>query len=191
MKSKCLEQYLLSKYGVDSIHNPDINKVEDISLNRVNDNIYQDYDFKDFEEFKKLKYMSLQNFKIKNYETNELGRCKKISAIQFSNCKFKSKSRLKGDLKLISFNNCKGFKIDYLGLIKNLEIIKFSNIRAVNLKSANYYLKNLQKAYFENVQIYNFGKLSKLKNLILVEVINCKWNKNSLKLFSNQTKIRE
>ena len=191
MKSNDLENYLLSKYNLNKIEDLDFDEVEEISLNKIDNNKVLDYDFKDFEEFRNLKYLSLQNFKIKNYETNELGRCKKISAIQFSNCKFKSKSRLKGDLKLISFNNCKGFKIDYLGLIKNLEIIKFSNIRAVNLKSANYYLKNLQKAYFENVQIYNFGKLSKLKNLILVEVINCKWNKNSLKLFSNQTKIRE
>lgn len=191
MKSKCLEQYLLSKYGVDSIDNLDINKIEEISLNRVNDNIYQDYDFKDFEEFKKLKYISLQNFKIKNYETNELNRCKNLSAIQFSNCKFKSKCRLKGTIKVISFNNCKGLKLRYLSLLKNLEVLKILNFRSINLKYINLNIKNLEKAYFENTIIYNFASLSKLKNLILVELVNCKWNRKSKELFSKDVQIEE
>lgn len=191
MKSKSLEEYLLSKYDVQKIEDLDLQKVEELVLNKLDINSENDYDFRDFEEFENLKYITLKNFKINNYETNELGRCKKLSAIQFSNCVFKSKSRLRGNIKLISINNCRGFDLRYLGLLKNLEVLKISNIKKINLKCANFYLKNLEKITFENTRVYNFGVLSKLKQLIMVEIINCKWNKKAVKLFSENVQIEE
>lgn len=191
MKSKSLEKYLLSKYEIEKIEDLNFDDVEELVLNKLDFKEETDYDFRDFEEFKNLKYIAVQNFRINNYETNELGRCKKLSAIQFSNCKFKSKSRLRGNLKVVSFNNCKGFDLKYLSLLKNLELLKISNIKSINLKCASLCLKNLEKISFENTKIYNFGELSKLKQLISVEVMNCRWNKRSKKLFSEDVQIEE
>lgn len=192
MKSKSLEKYLLSKYEIENLQDLKIEDVEELTLNKIGaNNEIQDYDFRDFEIFPNLKYISLQNFQIKNYETNEIGRCKNLSAIQFSNCNFKSKSRLRGNIKIVSFNNCKHFNLKYLSALKNLEVLKVLNSRKINLKYINFVLKNLEKVYFENITIYNFSVLSKLKNLIFIEVINCKWNRNSVKLFSKDVQIEE
>lgn len=191
MKSESLKKYLLNKYAIKKLDELDFELIEELSLNKIVNNNEQDYDFSDFELFNNLKYVSFQNFKINNYETNELGRCKKLSAIQFSNCKFNCKSRLKGNVKVISFNNCKGFKFKYLALLKNLEIVRISNFKIINLKNIFYYIKNIEKIYFENTRILNFKDLDKLKNLNLVEVVNCKWNKNTQKNFSNAVQIEE
>ena len=191
MKSKSLSKYLLSKYNLKSIEDLDLDIVEELSLNKIVGNEIQDYDFSDFECFKNLKYLSLQNFKINNYETNELGRCKNLSAIQFSNCIFNSKSRLIGNIKVISFNNCRRFKLKYLGILKNLEVLKVSNLKIMNLKNAYFCIKNIEKIYFENIKIINFKELSKLKKLNLIEIVNCRWNKNSVKYFSKDIQIEE
>ena len=191
MKSKSLEKYLLTKYELENIEDLNFEEVEELLLNKIEGNNETDYDFRDFEEFKNLKYISLQNFKINNYETNELGRCKKLSAIQFSNCKFQSKSRLRGNIKIVSFNNCKGLKLKYLSLLKSLEILKISNFRNINLRGINCYLKSLEKAYFENTKVYNFLALARLKSLSSIEIVNCKWNKRVVKLFSKDVQIEE
>lgn len=175
MKSKSLEKYLLSKYELEKIEDLNLEVVEELLLNKIEHNNEADYDFRDFEKFKNLKYLSLQNFKINNYETNELSRCKKISAIQFSNCNFNSKSRLSGNIKVVSFNNCKGVKIKYLSLLRKLEVFKVSNFKSINLKDANLYLKNLEKICIENTKIYNFSALEGLNKLVSIELINCKW----------------
>lgn len=178
MKSKSLEKYLLKKFELESIEELNFEEVEEILLNNIDNNGEElDYDFRDFESFKNLKYISLQNFIIRNFETNELSRCKNLSAIQFSNCNLKSKSRLKGNIKLISFNNCNNFRIKYLSLLKNLEVLKISNFKRISLNRSCLMLKKLEKIRFENVTIYNFGVLSRLKNLSSIQVENCKLNK--------------
>lgn len=191
MKSKSLERYLLDKYNLKDIKDLNLKEVDELILNKINGKEKTDYNFSDFEEFTNLKYLYLQNFTIRNYETNEIGRCKKIVAIQFSNCKFKSKARLIGDIKVTSFNNCNGVKIKYLSLLKNIEVLKISNCRKINLKRINNYFRNLERIYFENTKIYNFNLLAKLKKLLFIEVINCKWNKNSVRFFSENVKIEE
>lgn len=192
MNSKSLETYLLKKFQLEKIEDLKFEEVEELLLNKIGNNGKElDYDFRDFEAFKNLKYISLQNFKINNYETNELGRCKKLSAIQFSDCNLKSKSRIRGNIKVVSFNNCKNFKIRYLSLLRNLEVLKVSNFRKVNLKGSYFYLKNLEKVYFENVTIYHLGAFSKLKKLSLVQLVNCQWNRKALRLFSKNVQIEE
>ncbi len=190
MKSKSLEKHLLNKYNLDRIEDLNFEEIEELLLNKIDDNgNLLDYDFRDFEMFKNLKYVSLNNFIIKNYETNELSRCKNISAIQFSNCKFKSKSRLKGNIKIISFNNCKNFNIKYLSLLRNLEILKISNMKKVNLKGCNFFIKNVQKIYLENTKIINFKVFSKLKKLIFIQMFNCKYNKSAVRTISKNIDI--
>lgn len=189
--SKSLKNYLLNKFDAKSIEDIDLNQIQEISLNAIEENgSLADYDFKDFEKLKKLKYVSLQNFTINNYETNEINRCKNIEAIQFSNCIIKSKSRLQNNLRIISFDNCKRVKIYYISLLKKLRILKLSNLRLLNLAKI-IYLRNLQKIYFENDIIFNFGKLIHLKELVYIRIIKCKYNKYSERKVSKQIQIEK
>ena len=189
--SKSLKNYLLNKFDVKNIEDLDLNQIQEISLSAIEENgSLADYDFKDFEKFRNLKYVSLQNFTINNYETNEINRCKNIEAIQFSNCIIKSKSRLQNNLKIISFDNCKRVKIYYISLLKNLQILKLSNIRFLNL-SKIIYLRNLRKIYFENNIIFNLGKLLYLKNLEYIRIVKCKYNKYSARKVSKQIQIEK
>lgn len=189
--SKSLKNYLLNKFNVKNIEDIDFNKIEEVSLNAIEENgILADYDFKDFEKFKNLKYVSLQNFTINNFETNEINRCKNIEAIQFSNCIIKSKSRLQNNLKIISFDNCKRVKIYYISLLKNLQILKLSNLKVINL-SKIVFLRNLRKIYFENDRIFNFIKLVSLKKLEYIRIVKCKYNKYSERKVSKQIQIEK
>lgn len=189
--SKSLENYLLNKLNVDKIEDIDLNKVEEISINAIEENgNLGDYDFKDFVQFENLKYISLQNFTINNYETNEINRCKHIKAIQFSNCTMKSKSRLQINVKVISFDNCKRFKLYYISLLKNLQVLKISDFKVINLTNIKS-LRNLEKIYFDNGRIFNFAKLKDLKNLMHVRIVRCKWNKRAEKKLSEQIEIEK
>lgn len=185
------EQYLLNKLNVSEISLEQLNKIEEISLNAIDNNgIKNNYDFRDFEKLENLKYISLQNFVIKNYQTNEINRCKKIEGIQFSNCIFKSKSRLLGNIEKISFDNCKKLRFKYVSILKNLKVLNISNIKIVNLKRIQI-LKNLEKVYLENGIIIYFKNLSKLKNLVYIRITNCKWNKSHESYFSKNIDIEK
>lgn len=189
--SKSLENYLLNKLSLDNIKNINIDEIEEISINAMDESgKLNDYDFKDFEQFKNLKYVSLQNFIINNYQTNALNRCKNIEGIQFSNCFIKSKSRLQNNVKFISFNNCKKFKIYYVSLLKNLQILKLFNQKIVNL-SGIISLKKLEKVYFENVLLLNFRKMQYLKNLTYIRLVKCKCNKLSEKRLASRIEIEK
>ena len=189
--SKSLENYLLNKLSLDNIKNINIDEIEEISINAMDESgKLNDYDFKDFEQFKNLKYVSLQNFIINNYQTNALNRCKNIEGIQFSNCLIKSKSRLQNNVKFISCNNCKKFKIYYVSLLKNLQILKVFNQKIVNL-SGIISLKKLEKVYFENVLLLNFRKMQYLKNLTYIRLVKCKCNKLSEKRLASRIEIEK
>ena len=74
MISKELKEYVLLKLNKkegEELTKEDLDKIEEISLNSKTID-FQDrrYDFKDFQKFKNLKFLILQNFKIRNYETN-------------------------------------------------------------------------------------------------------------------------
>ena len=79
MISNGLEKYLILKLNKKGNFNEkDFEKIEEISLNFKELNSQNlDYDFKDFLKFENLKFLSLQNFNIKNYETNIINRIKK------------------------------------------------------------------------------------------------------------------
>lgn len=189
--SKSLETYLLNKLNIDNKDVIDLDKIDEISINAIDENgNFHDYDFRDFEKFNNLKYLSLQNFTINNYETNVINRCKKVEGLQFSNCIIKSKSRLQNDIKVISFNNCKKFKISYISLLKNLQVLKLLNQRIVNLFNITK-LKKIEKIYFENIILINFKKLSYLKNLTYIRLFKCKWNKRTEKKLNNRVEIEK
>ena len=70
MISKELKEYLflkLNKKEGEDLTEEDLDKVEEISLNsKTIDFQERRYDFKDFQKFKNLKFLILQNFKIRN-----------------------------------------------------------------------------------------------------------------------------
>ena len=174
--SKGLENYLLKKTNKSCISDINIDDIEEISLCNLDEEKFL-VDFRDFEKFKNLKYLSLKNFKIDNYQTNEINRCKKISALQFSNCIINSKSRLQNNIQVLSFDNCKKLDLHYISLLKDLNILKLINLGRINLKNIGY-VKNVGRIYFENDNIINLKALAELSNLNYIRVINCKYNKN-------------
>ena len=189
--SNDFENYLLKKLNVSEITTEELNKVKEISLNAIGNNgIKNDYDFRDFEKLKNLKYISLQNFIIKNYETNEINRCQKLEGLQFSNCILKSKSRLQGNIEKISFDNCKRLRFKYVSILKKLKIINFSNIIFINLRRIGM-LKNLERIYFENGIILSIKKLAELKCLLYIRITNCKWNKTQEKYLNENIEIEK
>lgn len=189
--SNDFENYLLKKLNVSEITTEELNKVTEISLNAIGNNgIKNDYDFRDFEKLKNVKFISLQNFIIKNYQTNEINRCPKLEGLQFSNCILKSKSRLQGNIEKISFDNCKKLRFRYVSILKKLKVVNFSNIMFINLKRIGM-LKNLEKIYFENGIILNFKKLAELKNLLYIRITNCKWNKTQEKYLNKNIEIEK
>lgn len=189
--SNDFEDYLLKKLDISEITDEDLSEITEISLNNIDNNgTRKNYDFRDFEKLKNLKFISLQNFIIKNYQTNEMNRCKKLEGIQFSNCILKSASRLQGNIKILSFDNCKRLRFKYISLLKSLQIVKFTNIKFMNLKNI-VILKSLEKIYFENGRILNFKNLANLKNLVLVRITNCKWNKSDEKYLNSNVEIEK
>lgn len=188
--SKSLENYLLKKMNVSDIKDLNLEKVDEISLNGINEKgEKEDFDFSDFEKLKSLKYLSLQNFEIKNFETNAISRCKNIEALQFSNCTIKSKSRLQNsNLKLISFDSCKGFNVYYISLLKKLCVIKLLNLKRINLAGIEKF-KELEKIYFENERIIHLSRLLFIKKLIFIQLLKCKYRKVSEMLLSSRVDI--
>ena len=189
--SNDFENYLLKKLNVSEITEEELNTVKEVSLNAIDTNgIKNNYDFRDFEKLKNLQFISLQNFVINNYQTNEMNRCPKLEGIQFSNCVMKSKSRLQGNIHIITFDNCKRLRFKYISLLKKLKVVKFSNIKFMNLKNISI-LKNLEKIYFENGRILHFKNLSHLNNLFYIRLTKCKWNKSDEKYLSKNVEIEK
>lgn len=189
--SKDFENYLLKKLEVSEITDDKLNIVEEISLNAIDNNgIKYNYDFRDFEKLPNLKFISLQNFIINNYQTNEINRCIKVEGLQFSNCIMKSQSRLQGNIQIISFDNCKKLRFKYISLLKNLHILKISNNRWINLKNIKI-LKNLEKVYFENGRVLHLKNLSYLMNLRYIRMTKCKWSKKEEKLLDENIEIED
>lgn len=189
--SNDFENYLLKKLNVSEITEKELNTVKEISLNAIGINgIKNNYDFRDFEKLKNLQFISLQNFVINNYQTNEMNRCPKLEGIQLSNCVIKSKSRLQGDIHIITFDNCKRLRFKYISLLKKLKVVKFSNIKFMNLKNISI-LKSLEKIYFENGRILHFKNLSHLNNLFYIRLTKCKWNKSDEKYLSKNVEIEK
>lgn len=183
--SNDFKNYLLKKLNISEITEEDLKDVKEISLNAIGNNgIKNSYDFRDFEKLENLKFISLQNFEINNYQTNEMNRCKYLEGVQFSNCIIKSQSRLQGNIQIVTFDNCKKFHFKYISLLKNLKVVKFSNIKFMNLKNISI-LKSLEKIYFENGMILHLKNLAYLKNLIYVRITKCKWNKCHEKYLNN------
>lgn len=192
MISRGLKKYLLIKLNKaegEELSEKDFNEVEEISLNLKDINLQNyDYDFKDFQKFKNLKFLSLQNFNIRNYETNILNRIESLHAVQMSNCKINSKSTLQGNLELISFRHCKNFKLYYISKLKKLKVLKVGNSKKINLKGISY-LKTIEKLYFRDIKLTHSLEIANLPNLKYLNLAESKYSKKLEKKLSRNINI--
>lgn len=125
-------------------------------------------------KFKNLKFLSLQNFKIDNYQTNIINRIKSLKAVQFTDCKLVSKSTLLGNLELVSFTSCSKFNIKYISNLKNLEVLKFGILKRLNLKGIDQ-INSAKKIDFKQVNLVNSKELLKLPYLESINLSDCKY----------------
>jgi hypothetical protein len=194
MVSKSLKKYLITKLNKsdeEELNEEDFNNVEEISINRKNIlDEEEDYDFKDFLLLKNLKFLSIQDFKIRNFETNVINRMLNLKAVQMNNCKISSRCSLTGNLELISFQNCKNLKIDYVRNLKNLKVLKISGYKKINLKGISN-LKNIEKIYFRNSNLKNESEILKLPNLDYINLAESKYKVNLEKLLKDSIKIEK
>ena len=192
MISKELKEYLflkLNKKEGEDLTEEDLDKVEEISLNsKTIDFQERRYDFKDFQKFKNLKFLILQNFKIRNYETNISNRIDSLCAVQMTNCKISSKSTLQGNLELISFRNCKNFSLRYISKLKSLKVLKVGNGKKLNLKGISIF-KNIEKLYFRNIKLTNSLELVNLPNLKYLNLAESKYSKKLEKRLARDIEI--
>jgi len=139
--SKDFEQYIrlkLNKKQEDSLINEDLDSVTEVSLNgHTLQEGTNDYDFKDFMKLPNLRYLSFQNFVIDNYQTNIINRIKTIKAVQFTDCKIKSKSSLIGNIEMLSFTSCDKLNSKYFCNLKNLNTLKINMCGKVDMRFAN------------------------------------------------------
>lgn len=180
MISSGLKKYLLlklNKNDEDEILPSDFDKIEEISLNNLDCEKYNiEYDFKDLMLFKNLKFLSVQNFKIRNYETNIINRISSLCAVQMVNCEIFSKSTLQNNIELISFQNCKKFSLYYLKNLKKIKILKIENCRSIDLRKI-YAFSSIERIYLKNVKIKNISKLLQLPNLKYINLAESKYSR--------------
>ena len=135
IKSKGFISYLLDlldKLSIDDVEDEEINSITDIVL--VKNDKDDDYNFIDLEMFPNLKELVLINFKIDNFETNVLNRCKSLRKVEFVDCNIVSKSRLLNEnITDLSIDHCKINNI-YFSKTKNLKILKVKNIKLFDAK---------------------------------------------------------
>jgi hypothetical protein len=194
MISKSLKKYLITKLNKsdeEELDEEDFNKIEEISINLKNiSDEEEDYDFKDFLLFKNLKFLSIQNFKIRNFETNIINRISNLKAVQMTNCKISSRCSLTGNLELISFHNCKNFKLDYIRNLKKLKVLKISGYKRINLKGISN-LKNIEKLYFRNTKLEREMEILNLQNLDYINLTESKYKQKLEDLLPKSVKIEK
>ena len=122
-----------------------------------------------------MKFLNLQNFEIRNFETNIINRLTELKALQFTNCTIKSKCTLRNNVEFIAFSNCKKFKLNYIYNLKKLVTLKIENEKSVNLNKINL-LKNIEKIYLKNTKIKNSLELLSLPKIQYINVAGSKYS---------------
>ena len=84
IKQKC------NKYDEQDLSQSDIEKIKDISINRINfSNQVLNLDLSELEKFPNLEILSLQNFEINEITVKHLQKCKKLKILHLEMCNFK------------------------------------------------------------------------------------------------------
>ena len=173
---------LLDKLSIDDVEDEEINSITDIVL--VKNDKDDDYNFIDLEMFPNLKELVLINFKIDNFETNVLNRCKSLRRVEFVDCNIVSKSRLLNENIIdLSIDNCRINNI-YFSKTKNLKIIKVKNIKLFDAKKI-VRLINLEELRINDTRIKSSKYLSSIVKLKFLNLTGSKYDKDLEKSLSN------
>lgn len=185
-KNDSFYNYILLKLNKKELEKNDLDMIEEISIK--SDKKIK-FEIRDLEKFKNLKSLTLQEFKINNYETNTINRCKKIESLQFINCKFNSKSRLlSNNIKTLVIDNCKNLKYKYFTKLEKMTNLKIYNIRKVDSRRISK-LAYLEKLTLNNTKVKNSIYLKNLNRLSILNLKGSKYNKILIELLKNKLQI--
>ena len=189
IKQKC------NKYDEQDLSQSDIEKIKDISINRINfANQVLNIDLSELEKFPNLEILSLQNFEINEIAVNHLQKCKKLKILHLEMCNFKHINIFKVEsLKKLIIKYCKveNWKIIYfpesvvIEAKGKIDLKDFNNIdKITNLSLNNLTICNFNRiSDFENLKYLNIdGSSTDLNNIqgIIKNDIKFSNNKNSL-----------
>ena len=122
IKSKKLLEILEDSLNKKEILQKDLEKIEDLSLNKKNLNgLENDIELKELEYFTNVKTLTIANFKINKEIINIINKQRNLCAIQFSKCEFEDIVPINKNIKYIIIDKCKNFN---LGLLNDNEIIR-------------------------------------------------------------------
>lgn len=157
IKQKC------NKYDEQDLSQSDIEKIKDISINRINfSNQVLNIDLSELEKFPNLEILSLQNFEINEIIVKHLQKCKNLKILHLEMCNFKH-------INIFKIENLKKLIIKYCK-VENWEIIYFPEsvvIEAkekIDLKDFNNIDKIINLS-LNNLTIYNFTRILDFENL--------------------------
>lgn len=178
-KSKCFEDLILKKLEKESIQKiteSDLSVIDNLEI--IKNNKKQDYNLIDLQNFSNLRSICLVNFKINNFETNILNRCKNLEEVEFRNCKIISKSRLLNEnIKFLIIENCKNINSRYFSKIRNVKKLKVSNIRKFDARKTAR-LVELENLTINNVKIKASKYLAKIVKLTYLNLRGSRFDKS-------------
>ena len=185
-KSKVVENAILEKVfktNIDELTEEDIASINNLVIENEKKSVK--IDLLDLEKLPNLKSLILINFKINNYETNILNRCKNLEKVEFVRCKIVSKSRLLNEnIKNVYIDNCSKVRSNYINKVMNVETLFINNIRKFDAQNI-IRLAKLQNLTINNVRIKASKYLLKIVKLNYLNLIDSKYDKSIEKRLSN------
>lgn len=183
-KSKGFINYLLElfdKLSIDDVTDKEINMITDVIL--VKNDKDDEYNFIDLEMFPNLQEIVLINFKIDNFETNVLNRCKKLRKVEFVDCDIVSKSRLLNEnITELGIDHCK-INNSYFGDAKGLKLINVQNVKLFDVRKIGR-LINLEELRVNYSKLKSANYLSRIVKLKFLNLTGSKYDKNLEKSLS-------
>ncbi len=150
IKQKC------NKYDEQDLSQSDIEKIKDISINRINfSNQVLNLDLSELEKFPNLEILSLQNFEINEITVKHLQKCKKLKILHLEMCNFKH-------INIFKVENLKKLIIKYCK-VENWEIIYFPESVVIEAK--------------EKIDLKDFNNIDKITNLSLNNLTICNFTR--------------
>ena len=186
IKSKGFINYLLEvfdKLSIDEVKEKELKTITDVIL--VKNDKDDEYNFIDLEMFPNLQEIVLINFKIDNFETNVLNRCKNLKKVEFVDCDIVSKSRLLNEnITELGIDRCK-INNSYFGDAKGLKLLNVQNVKLFDVKKIGR-LINLEELRVNYTKLKSANYLSRIVKLKFLNLTGSKYDKNLEKSLSDR-----
>ena len=186
IKSKGFINYLLEvfdKLSIDDVKEKELKTITDVIL--VKNDKDDEYNFIDLEMFPNLQEIVLINFKIDNFETNVLNRCKNLKKVEFVDCDIVSKSRLLNEnITELGIDRCK-INNSYFGDAKGLKLLTVQNVKLFDVRKIGR-LINLEELRVNYTKLKSANYLSRIVKLKFLNLTGSKYDKNLEKSLSDR-----